>query len=105
MTPEEESAILTFLRTCFPHAKLRSEPWFARQGGRAGLPAAAPQQDDVRRIGLDPLPRVLLLMLPNLVRVVDALVTVCSWNTNGIMGMDALVGACSWTARGIMAWA
>ena len=45
----------------------------------------SPQQDDVRRIGLEPLPRVLLFVLPSLVRVVDALVAVCSWNTNGIM--------------------
>ena len=58
-------------------------------------PFLSPQQDDVRRIGLDPLPRVLLLMLPNLVRVVDALVTVCSWNTNGI----------TWNTKGIMVWA
>ena len=65
-------------------------------------PFLSPQQDDVRRIGLDPLPRVLLLMLPNLVRVVDALVTVCSWNTSGIMGMDALVSVCSWNTNGIM---
>ena len=55
----------------------------------------------------------------------DALVTVCSWNTNGIMilacsgnrmlleherdydfGMDALVTVCSWNTNGIMilAW-
>ena len=55
----------------------------------------------------------------------DALVTVCSWNTNGIMvrhgcsgqrmllehernyglGMDALVSGCSWNTNGIMIWA
>ena len=55
----------------------------------------------------------------------DALVTVCSWNTNGIMiwawmlchrmllehernydlGMDALVSVCSWNTNGIMIWA
>ena len=55
----------------------------------------------------------------------DALVTVCSWNTNGIMvwawmlwspsafgtrtnyglGMDALVTVCSWNTNGIMVWA
>ena len=38
----------------------------------------------------------------------DALVTVCSWNTNGIMifDMDALVTVCSWNKNGIMilAW-
>ena len=38
----------------------------------------------------------------------DALVTVCSWNTNGIygLGMDALVTVCSWNTNGIMvvAW-
>ena len=55
----------------------------------------------------------------------DALVTVCSWNTNRIMiwhgcsgqrmlleheqkynlGMDALVNRCSWNTNGIMIWA
>ena len=37
----------------------------------------------------------------------DALVSVCSWNTNGIMvlGMDALVSVCSWNTNGIMVWA
>ena len=55
----------------------------------------------------------------------DALVTVCSWNTNGIMvwawmlwspyalgtrteyglGMDARVTVCSWNTNGIMVWA
>ena len=56
----------------------------------------------------------------------DALVTVCSWNPNGIMvwawmlwfaymllepeqnyglGMDALVSVCSWNPNGIMVWA
>ena len=55
----------------------------------------------------------------------DALVSVCSWNTNGIMvlawmlwsayalgtrtnyglGMDALVSVCSWKTNGIMVWA
>ena len=55
----------------------------------------------------------------------DALVSVCSWNTNGIMlfghgctgsrmllehernyglGMDALVTVCSWNTNGIMVW-
>ena len=39
----------------------------------------------------------------------DALVTVCSWNKNGIMiffDMDALVTVCSWNKNGIMilAW-
>ena len=55
----------------------------------------------------------------------DALGTVCSWNTNGIMiwawmlwepyalgtrtnydlGMDALGTVCSWNTNGIMIWA
>ena len=40
----------------------------------------------------------------------DALVTACSRNTNGIMawdglGIDALVIACSWNTNGIMLWA
>ena len=54
----------------------------------------------------------------------DALVTVCSWNTNGIighgcsgqrmlvehernydLGMDALATVCSWNTIGIMIWA
>ena len=38
----------------------------------------------------------------------DALVTLCSWNTNGInygLGMDALVTLCSWNTNGIMVWA
>ena len=37
----------------------------------------------------------------------DALVTVCSWNMNGIyaLGMDALVTVCSWNTNGIMLWA
>ena len=55
----------------------------------------------------------------------DALVSVCSWNTKGIMvwawmlwsahsskhegnyglGMDALVSVCSWNTKGIMVWA
>ena len=89
----------------------------------------SPQQNDVRRIGMDPLPRVLLLVLPNLVRVVqvgpldvehchnedernyglgmDALLSVRSWNTNGIimMGMDALVSVCSPNPNGMMVWA
>ena len=44
----------------------------------------------------------------------DALLTVCSWNANGIMehernyefGMDALVTVCFWNTDGIMnlAW-
>ena len=37
----------------------------------------------------------------------DALVIVCSWNTNGYYGlsMDALVIVCSWNKNVIMAWA
>ena len=36
----------------------------------------------------------------------DALGTVCSGNTNGIMmGMDALGTVCSWNTNGIMIWA
>ena len=54
----------------------------------------------------------------------DALVSVCSWNTNGIMiwawsahrmllehernydlGLDALVSVCSWNTNGMMIWA
>ena len=36
-----------------------------------------------------------------------ALVTVCSWNTNGIevLGMDALVTVCSWNTNGNTLWA
>ena len=51
----------------------------------------------------------------------DALMTVCSWNTNVIkvwawmlndrmlldsgLGMDALMTVCSWNTNGIMVWA
>ena len=37
----------------------------------------------------------------------DALVIVCSWNTNVIygLGMDALVMVCSWNTNVIMVWA
>ncbi len=37
----------------------------------------------------------------------DALVSVCSWNTNGIMvlGVAAVVTVRSWKTRGIMVWA
>ena len=37
----------------------------------------------------------------------DALLSVCSWNTNGIkgLGMDALVSVCSWNTNTIMVWA
>ena len=60
--------------------------WHHRRRGQATYrrlsPFFSPQQDDVRRIGLDPLPGVLVFVLPILVRAVDALVSVCSWNTN-----------------------
>ena len=38
----------------------------------------------------------------------DALGTVCSWNTNERnydLGMDALGTVCSWNTNGIMIWA
>ena len=71
--------------------------------------------------------RVLLEHERNYGLRMDALVTVCSWNTNGIMlgawmlsyslsleheheqnygsGMDALVTVCFWNTNGIMVWA
>ena len=55
--------------------------------------------------------RMLLEHERNYGQGIDALVTVCSWNTNGIqrnygLAMDALVTICSWNTNGIMvrAW-
>ena len=70
----------------------------------------SPQQDDVRRRGLDPLPRVFLLVLPNLVRVVPVGpldVEHChnKHERNCGLGMDTLVSVCSSNPNGIKVWA
>ena len=55
--------------------------------------------------------RILLEYERNYDLGMDALVTLFSWNTNGIMnerkhslGMDALVSVVSWNTNGIMIW-
>ena len=50
--------------------------------------------------------RMLLEQERNYGLSMDALVTVCSWNTNGIMPkLNALVTVCSWNTNGNLVWA
>ena len=109
--------LLDFLREAIIYllASLGDRPrayWHHHRRGQANhrrlSPFLSPQQDDVRPIGPDPLPRVRLFLLPNLVRVVDALVTVymlLEQARNYGLGMDALDSVCSWNTNGIIVWA